>query len=65
MREYPEERLIIERLWNRFNKDHLTAAEIAEFDGCCVRTAKERYNIQKGGMNITTLAHMKCERARK
>lgn len=65
MREYPEERLTIERLWSMFQKDWLSTAEIAQFDGCSARTAKRRYGLTKGGMSITSLAHLKCQLARK
>lgn len=64
-KEFPEERLTIERLWAIFQKDWLTTAEIAMFDGCSERTVRRRYNIKKGGMSIGSLAHMKCELARK
>ena len=65
MREYPEERLTIERLWTMFQKDWLSTSEIAKFDGCSVWTARRRYGITGGGMSITSLAHLKCELARK
>ena len=65
MREFPEERLIIERLWSMFQKDWLTVADIAQFDGCSTRTVRRRYNISKGGMSVCTLAHLKCELSRK
>lgn len=64
-REYPEERLIVERLWQLFQKDWLSTAEIAQFDGCSSKTAHRRYQITGGGMNICSLAHMKCQMARK
>lgn len=64
-REFPEERLITERLWQMFQKDYLTTSEIAKFDGCSAKTARRRYAINGGGMNIGTLAHLKCQLARK
>lgn len=64
-KEYPEERLLIERLWAMFEKDWITASEIAKFDGCSAKTAKRRYQFVNGGMSIVSLAHMKCELARK
>lgn len=64
-REYPEERLTVERLWTMFQKDWLSAKEIAQFDGCSERTARRRYNIKNGGISITSLAHLKCQLARK
>lgn len=65
MKEYPEERLIVERLWQMYGKDYLTTAEVATFDGCCPKTAHRRYNITGGGISINCLAHMKCKLARK
>ena len=65
MKEYPEERLLIERLWSTFGKDWLSISEIAQFDDCHPRTAKRRYDIKNGGMSIVCLAHRKCEMARK
>ena len=64
-KEYPEERLTIERLWTMFQKDWLTTSEIARFDGCSVSTVRRRYGIKGGGMAISTLAHMKCQLSRK
>ena len=64
MKEFPEERLLIERLWAAFGKDWLNIKEIAQFDGCTPRTAKRRYGIT-GGMSIVSLAHMKCQLSRK
>ena len=34
MSEYPEERLLIQNLWERFHKDFLKTAEVADYDGC-------------------------------
>lgn len=65
MKEYPEERLTIERLWLMYNKDWLSTSEIAQFDGCSSKTVRRRYKIKNGGMSISTLAHLKCELSRK
>lgn len=65
MREFPEERMIVERLWQMFQKDWVTTAEIAKFDGCSPKTARRRYSIVGGGMNIGSLAHLKCVLARR
>lgn len=65
MQEYPEERLTMERLWERYQKDWLTTSDIAKFDGCTPKTARKRYGIRCGGMSISSLAHKKCELARK
>lgn len=64
MSEFPEERLLIQQLWERFNKDWIKVKEIAEFDGCSVQTVRRRYGITTGGMSICTLAHLKCMKAR-
>ena len=64
MKEYPEERMTIERLWLMFHKDWLTTSEIAKFDGCSGKTARRRYGIKNGGMAIGTLAHLKCKVSR-
>ena len=64
-KEFPEERLIVERLWQTFQKDWLTTSEIAKFDGCSPKTAHRRYKITGGGISINCLAHMKCQLARK
>ena len=64
-KEYPEERLTVERLWTMFQKDWISTAEIAKFDGCSVSTVRRRYHIKNGGMSISTLAHLKCELSRK
>jgi hypothetical protein len=63
-KEFEEERLTVERLWNHFHKDFITLQEIAMYDGCCVRTVKQRYGIN-GGVCLTTLAHLKCKLSRK
>lgn len=65
MREFPEERLITERLWEAFQKDWLSIKEVARFDGCSERTAKRRYQISSTGIGIGSLAHKKCELSRK
>lgn len=65
MKEFPEERILIERLWETFGKDWLTAKEIAAFDGCSPKTAKRRYGISSNGMSIVCLAHLKCQLSRK
>lgn len=65
MKEFPEERLLIERLWAAFGKDWLNAKEIASFDGCSARTVKRRYGITANGMSIVCLAHLKCQLSRK
>ena len=65
MKEYPEERMLVEHLWKTFGKDWVCMKEIAEFDGCSTRTVKRRYNIGSTGMSIFTLAHMKCQLSRK
>lgn len=62
--EYPEERLLIQQLWERFNKDWIKIKEIAEFDGCSVQTVRRRYGITSGGISIVCLAHKKCQLAR-
>lgn len=64
MSEYPEERLLIQQLWERFGKDWLKTSEIAQYDNVSVQTARRRYSIQNGGMSICTLAHLKCMKAR-
>ena len=64
MSEYPEERILIQMLWERFHKDWLKTGEIAQYDNVSVQTARRRYNIQNGGMSICTLAHLKCMKAR-
>ena len=63
MSEYPEERLLIQNLWDRFHKDYLKVSEIAQYDGCSTQTVRRRYGI-RGGMSITSLAHLKCQMAR-
>lgn len=65
MKEYPEERLTIERLWTMFGKDWLSLQDVAKFDGCSTRTVKRRYNIKGGGISLTSLAHLKCQLARR
>lgn len=65
MKEYPEERMIVERLWAMFQKDWISTSEIARFDGCSPKTAHRRYGIVGGGMNIGSLAHLKCRLARR
>ena len=35
MSEFPEERLLIQNLWERFHKDYLKVSEIAQYDGLC------------------------------
>lgn len=64
-KEYAEERLTAERLWKHFHKDFITLQELAMYDGCCVRTVKKRYGISGSGICITSLAHLKCQLARK
>lgn len=64
-REFEEERLTAERLWNVFHKDFITLQELATYDGCCVRTVKKRYGINGNGICITSLAHLKCRLARR
>ena len=64
-REFEEERLIIEHIWQRFGKDWLTLQEVADLDGCCVRTVKKRYGITANGISVASLAHLKCRLARK
>ena len=62
--EYGEYRFVLEQLRKYFGKKNwLTLAEIAEYDGCCPRTAKARYRITAGGMDIAVLAYRKCELA--
>jgi len=63
-KEYEEERLTAERLWDTFHKDFITLQELAMYDGCCVRTVKKRYGISGNGICITSLAHIKCRLAR-
>jgi len=65
MKEYPEERQLVELLWSIYHKDWLLLHEIAEIDKCHPRTAKRRYGVPNGGMSIVSLAHRKCEMARK
>lgn len=64
MTEYKEYRFVLEQLRERFgDKNWLALHEIAEYDGCCARTAKKRYGITGVGMDITVLAARKCELA--
>lgn len=65
MKEFPEERLIVEKLWQTFGKDWLSVSEVAKFDGCCPKTAKRRYGISSNGISIVCLAHLKCQLSRK
>ena len=64
MKEFPEERILIERLWETFGKDWLSVSEIAKFDGCSTKTVKRRSGIT-GGASIVSLAHLKCQLSRK
>ena len=64
-REYPEERNTVERLWQMFGKDWITTGEVAKFDGCDPKTVRRRYNIKNGGISISSLAHLKCQLARR
>ncbi len=64
-KEFEEERLTAERLWNAFRKDWLSLQEVAKYDGCDPRTAKRRYGITAKGISISSLAHMKCLISRK
>ena len=64
MSEYPEERLLIQNLWDRFHKDFLKTAEVADYDGCSAQTVRRRYGITGGGISIVCLAHKKCQLAR-
>ena len=61
--EFPEERILIQRLWEQFHKDYISTGEVAQFDGCSLQTVRRRYGIKKG-INITSLAHLKCKLAR-
>lgn len=61
--EYPEERNLIQMLWERFHKDYIKTSEIAAFDGCSSQTVRRRYGI-KNGISIVALAHLKCMKAR-
>ena len=62
-REYPDYRNIIEDLNTKFNgKSRLSILEVAEYDGCCDKTAKKRYGIGKEGINVCILARLICER---
>lgn len=67
MREYPEYRFVLEQLNARFGgKGWITLEEIADYDGCCVRTARSRYSIldkSVKGIDVAVLAHRKCELA--
>ena len=64
-KEYPEERNTTERLWAMYQKDWITTSEVARFDGCDPKTARRRYGIKNGGISISSLAHLKCQLARK
>ena len=64
--EYPEYRDVLEQLNLVFGpKNWISTAEVAEYDGCCVRTIKKRYGIRKGvgGIDKAVLARKKCELA--
>ena len=61
--EYPEERILIQTLCERFHKDYIRTSEVAAFDGCSSQTVRRRYGI-KNGISIVALAHLKCQMAR-
>lgn len=62
--EFPEERILIQRLWEQFHKDYISTGEVAQFDGCSLQTVRRRYGITGGGISIVCLAHKKCQLAR-
>lgn len=64
MKEYKEYRFVLESLLKAFDgKGWVSLSEIAEYDGCCVRTVKKRYGITGSGIDTTVLAYRKCELA--
>lgn len=65
-RENENYRDVLENLRATFGtKTFITTAEIAAAEGCCPRTARNRYRIPKGacGLDITILAKRKCQMA--
>lgn len=65
-RENENYRDVLENLKATFgSKTFITTKEIAAADGCCPRTARNRYRIPKGacGLDITILAKRKCQMA--
>lgn len=62
MRERPEYRDNMEALITFFGgKMLLNAADVARYCGCDRRTAIKRYEIQKNGITIPTLARRMSE----
>lgn len=65
MKEFPEQRFVLEQLLEYFHgKRELTIQEIAEYSGCDPRTARKRYkHYDKAPMNIAVLAYRICEKS--
>ena len=60
-REHEDYRAVLEQLLIHFgSKRQLSATDVAKYDGCDRRTAASRYDIGKGGIDITILARKKC-----
>lgn len=60
-REHEDYRAVLEQLLKFFGeKRQLSAKDVASYDGCDPRTASKRYDIGKGGIDITRLALKKC-----
>lgn len=68
MAEYNDYRDVLRDLSETFGKDRIwiSAKELAESEGVCVRTIKSRYQIPTGvnGISKTILAKRMCELAK-
>ena len=65
-REFEEYRDVLSDLIESFgDKAWITAAELARYDQCCVRTVKKRYGIPNGvdGINRNVLTRRNCRLA--
>ena len=45
-------------------KAWLTLKDVAQYDGCDVRTARKRYGIEGNGINRALLARKICEKGK-